>query len=98
MKIREAARDVEVLDEVDVLVAGGGVAGCAAAVAAAQIEHLLLAIFHWLVRLGPDSHQQLSNGPGIGHRKGTGVERFYLHQTKISLVSQHDRTAATLAD
>jgi len=31
-KIREEARDVPVLDEVGVLVAGGGVAGCAAAV------------------------------------------------------------------
>ena len=36
MKIKEAAREIEVLDEVDVLVAGGGVAGCAAAVAAAR--------------------------------------------------------------
>lgn len=34
--IREEARDVPVLDEVEVLVAGGGVAGCAAAVSAAK--------------------------------------------------------------
>lgn len=36
MTIREPEREVEVLDEVDVLVAGAGVAGCAAAVAAAR--------------------------------------------------------------
>ena len=36
MEVREPARDIEVLDEVDVLVAGAGVAGCAAAVAAAR--------------------------------------------------------------
>ncbi len=34
--VHEAARDVPVLAEVDVLVAGGGVAGCAAAVSAAR--------------------------------------------------------------
>jgi len=34
--IREPERDLKVLDEVDVLVAGAGVAGCAAAVAAAR--------------------------------------------------------------
>jgi len=34
--VREQARDIEVLDDVDVLVAGAGVAGCAAAVAAAR--------------------------------------------------------------
>ncbi len=34
--LQEAARQIEVLDSVDVLVAGGGVAGCAAAVAAAR--------------------------------------------------------------
>ena len=36
MTIREPEREIEVLAEVDVLVAGGGVAGCAAAVAAAR--------------------------------------------------------------
>lgn len=36
MIIREAAREIPVLDRVDVLVAGAGVAGCAAAVAAAR--------------------------------------------------------------
>lgn len=36
MKIREPQRQIEVLDEVDVLVAGAGVSGCAAAVAAAR--------------------------------------------------------------
>ena len=34
--IREREREIEVLDEVDVLVAGAGVAGCVAAVAAAR--------------------------------------------------------------
>ena len=34
--VREEARDIPVLAEVDVLVAGGGVAGCAAAVSAAK--------------------------------------------------------------
>jgi len=34
--IREEARDIPVLEKVDVLVAGGGVAGCAAAVSAAR--------------------------------------------------------------
>jgi hypothetical protein len=34
--VPEEARDIPVLEEVDVLVAGGGVAGCAAAVAAAR--------------------------------------------------------------
>jgi len=34
--VHEEARDIPVLDEVDVLVAGGGVAGCAAAVSAAR--------------------------------------------------------------
>jgi len=34
--VHEPARDVPVLDETDVLVAGGGVAGCAAAVSAAR--------------------------------------------------------------
>jgi len=36
MTICEPERQIEVLDEVDVLVAGGGVSGCAAAVAAAR--------------------------------------------------------------
>jgi len=36
MKVREPQREVDVLAEVDVLVAGAGVAGCAAAVAAAR--------------------------------------------------------------
>jgi len=36
MTIHEEEREIEVLDEVDVLVAGAGVAGCAAAVAAAR--------------------------------------------------------------
>ena len=36
MMIREPEREIEVLDEVDVLVAGAGVSGCAAAVAAAR--------------------------------------------------------------
>ncbi|NIR00587.1 MAG: FAD-dependent oxidoreductase, partial [Gemmatimonadales bacterium] len=34
--MREETREIPVLDEVDVLVAGGGVAGCAAAVSAAR--------------------------------------------------------------
>ncbi|MFP4057293.1 MAG: FAD-dependent oxidoreductase [Candidatus Brocadiia bacterium] len=34
--VREPERDIEVLDQVDVLVAGGGVAGCAAALGAAR--------------------------------------------------------------
>ena len=37
MTIRESEREIEVLDEVDVLVAGAGVSGCAAAVAAARV-------------------------------------------------------------
>ena len=36
MTIREPERQIEILEEVDVLVAGAGVAGCAAAVAAAR--------------------------------------------------------------
>ena len=36
MIVHEAAREIEVLDTVDVLVAGGGVSGCAAALAAAR--------------------------------------------------------------
>ena len=36
MLIREPEREIEVLDQVDVLVAGAGVSGCAAAVAAAR--------------------------------------------------------------
>ena len=36
MRIREPERQIEVLDEVDVVVAGAGVSGCAAAVAAAR--------------------------------------------------------------
>ncbi len=36
MNIMETAREIEVLDSVDVLVAGGGVAGCTAAISAAD--------------------------------------------------------------
>ena len=36
MKIHESTREIDVLDEVDVLVAGGGVSGCAAAIASAR--------------------------------------------------------------
>ena len=36
-KIHEAARDVEVLDQADIVVLGGGPAGCAAAVAAGRL-------------------------------------------------------------
>jgi flavin-dependent dehydrogenase len=36
MFIREPEREIIVLDQVDVLVAGAGVAGCAAAIAAAR--------------------------------------------------------------
>ena len=32
MNIKETAREIEVLDQVDVVVAGGGIAGCTAAV------------------------------------------------------------------
>lgn len=36
MTIREPDRQIEIIEEVDVLVAGAGVSGCAAAVAAAR--------------------------------------------------------------
>jgi len=36
MTVSEPEREIKVLDEVDVIVAGAGVAGCAAAVAAAR--------------------------------------------------------------
>ena len=36
MNIKETAREIEVLDQVDVVVAGGGIAGCTAAISAAE--------------------------------------------------------------
>ena len=36
-RIHEAARDIDVIDQADIVVLGGGPAGCAAAVAAGRL-------------------------------------------------------------